>query len=391
MTPRLRKILIITAGAIVVIIAILLIFNTATTVDVTIKTNNQQAKVVIGTAGDPDVTQGRGTMTTRLNPGTYTVKVTHDNQETRGLLTVKTDQENTIQLDLVPPKDTFLIASFAGSNLRATNDAIKFIWSNYNQLTQIPQEGGDSVRINLVEYSQAVWIDDTHAFLQDTGGIYYYFDGQQKNLPYGVDPNTLSVAPSGAVAYVQDQTAYVRPNAFAEPSAQFTIEATQPQTVLGPQGHVLVYDLDVGPESSTESHIPEIFKDGKKITAASDAIKNVTITGGAWSPDGTKLALSAGDGLYVLDIATNSLTPLYEQMPDNPESIVWSSNDTLLYLLENTLWQVNVGQTKSWVKLAHIEQSLGIVGPLALSPNKKVFFSTNTSLLEGGIFSVSLE
>lgn len=391
MTPQLRKIIIIIAGIILFFVVLVVIFNTSTTAEVTIKTNNQQAKVVVGTAEDPDVGSGSGDTSLRLTPGTYTIRVTHKDQETRALIAVKTGQTNAVELNLTSPKKPSEIAPFAATNMRATNEALTFIWGQYNQLAQLPEGSSVSTRLNKGEFEQAVWVNDAQAFLLDTGGVYYYFDGQPKTLPYGIDPYTLSTAASGAVAYAQEQNVFVRPSAFAEPTAQFITKATQPQTALGSQGHVLVYDLDVGPESSSEPPTPEIFKDSTKVEKASELIRDLAITGASWSPDGKKLALSATEGLYVLDVTTDTLNLLYKQMPDNPESIVWRTNDTLLYLLENTVWQVALGQTTTWVKIAHVDQPLGVVGPLALSPNGRIYFSTNTSLLQGAIFTTSLE
>lgn len=392
MPPQIRKIIIIAIAAIIIIVAATTLFNILTTTEVTIKTNDKSAKVVIGNTTDPDVATRFGTATVRLKPDTYTVRVTKDGQETRGLLVVKLGQPKAVELNLVPLKGSEYVAPYAANYLRATKDTVKFINNSYNQLIQIPAAGGTSQFINSGEFTRALWVDDTKAYVQDTAGDYYFLDGAQATiLPFPIDSDSLSTTNSGAIAYTYGQTVFMRPSAFADPSVQFDVKALQPIVSLGSQDHLLVYDVGIGSDSSIDQAPPQIFKAGKKNDAASDLIKTLVVAGAAWSPDGNKLAVSASEGLYVLDLTANTLNLLYEQPPDNPESIVWSDANTLLYFLEGLLWQVKTGETTIWTKLAHVNESVGFLGPLTLAPDRKIYYSTNNARLQGTIFRVTLE
>ena len=390
--PQIRRIIVIAVAVLIVGIAATTLFNTLTTTEVTIKTNGTNAKIVIGNTSDPDVATRFGTSTVRLRAGTYTVRVATEGQESRALLTVQQGKSTTLEVNTVPLKGSEYVAPFAGSYLRANKDTIKFINNDYDQLLQLSTAGGNSQAVNPGAFSQALWIDDTKAYLLDTAGNYHFLDNTQATiLPFPIDRGGLSTTGSGAIAYTRGQTIFMRPSAFAAPSAQFSISALQPIVALGPQDYMLVYDVGIGSDTSIEQAAPQIFKADKKIDALSDLVKNLVIAGAVWSADGNKLALSAAEGLYVLDVTTNTLKLLYQQTPDNPESIVWSDANTLLYFLEGVLWQVNISESTVWTKLAHVNESVGFLGPLTLSPDKKIYYSTNNAKLQGTIFKISLE
>lgn len=389
---RFRPFIIAAVALLVVIVGAFILFNQTTTTEVNITTNDPSARVSVSTPQRPDQIVRVGSTTVNLSAGDYTIKVTKGDQETRTLITVTQGQPQTINLPLTPVRGGDFVAAFAGANLNTSKDSLTFIWNDYGQLLRLPAGGGDATTVVNAELSEAFWINQTQGYIRDSADVYNFFDGQRLHpLPYGVDPDTFSATASGAVAYGNQAKIIVRPSSEAAPIFEFDYPAGQLQTRIGPQDYVLAFDIDIDPETNSEQQPPTIFKAGKKVDAASERIKDLLINGAAWSPDGNVLALNTGGGLFLLDLHTNNLTRLSQEASVVPEGAVWSGNNTLFYIHDAKLWRVTMSSQPVWTKLANINDSVGVLGPLAISPDNKIYFSTNNARLQGTIFRVNLE
>ncbi|HEU5187241.1 MAG TPA: hypothetical protein VFT87_01930 [Candidatus Saccharimonadales bacterium] len=389
---RFRPLIIALAAIIALIVGALMLFNRATTTEIKITTNEASARITVGTPERPEQIVRVGSTTVTLGAGDYTVKVQKDDQETRTLITVVQGQPQTVDLPLTPVKGGDFVGAFAGSNLNASKDGLTFIWSDYGQLLRLPAGGGTATPLIDAEVSEAFWINETQGYIRDSSDVYNFFDGQRlRPLPYNVSPNTFSATASGAIAYGDQTKVFVRPSSEAAPVFEFEYPAGQLQTRIGAQDYVLVFDIDVGPETSAEQQKPAIFKAGKKVDSASERIQNLLINGATWSPDGNVLALNAGEGLFLLDLRTNTLARLSQEASVVPEGVVWQGSDTLFYIQDARLWRVSLSNRPMWTKLANINDSVGLLGPLAVSPDNKVYFSTNNARLQGTIFRVNVE
>lgn len=388
---KLRPFIIAGIVLLIVVIGSLVLFNRATTTEIRI-TTDALAQVIIGTTEQPEQITRIGSTTVHLNAGDYTVRIKKDDQETRTLITVVQDQTQTVDVPLTPVKGASYVGAFAGSNLNAAKDTVAFIWNDYGELLRLPAEGGTATTLIDAEMSEAFWINETQGYIRDSADVYYFFDGQRlQALPYNISPNTFSATASGTVAYSDRGKIFVRPNSTASPTFEFDYPAGQAQTRIGAQDFVLAYDIEVGAETSTSQQPPTIFKAGKKIEAASELIKNLLINGATWSPNGDMLALNTGEGLFLLDTRTNTLKRLTQEPSVVPEGVVWANNDTLFYIQDAALWRTTLGERTVWTKLANINDSVGVLGPLAVSSDNKVYFTTNNAQLQGTIFRVNLE
>lgn len=367
-----------------------------TTEQVTISSNSKNASVTITSLNKAEVEAKPAPLNIRMSPGTYSVIVFEGEKETRSLFKLEKGRPINLQLDLAAPKQAQNIAPYAAKNIIASDNALKFIRNPVNQLDQLQLDSGNTyVKILFKgDMSEAHWINFNQAVVADTAGKHYLFDnGQLKDLAYAINPGTVSTfAGLEALAYVSESTVYIRPSAFSEPSFSFPIPNTQPQLVLGPQKQLLIYDTDIESETTVQDFKPAIYINGTKDEKLSLILQDFIVDGARWSPNGDKLAFSAGDGLFVLDLNTANVRQLYLSYITNPQSMTWLNDNELLYFLDRKFWRVNLAESPIWTRLGSTTESLSALAPLVLSPDKKtLYFSTNTSSIDGAIHKITLE
>ena len=383
-----------TLGSILIALASLWLINFLITEQVTVSASDPAAEIFIGQLGKSSEKKGNGSASLRLPPGSYNVQITKDGQETLTTFDLKKGSPVNLELKLEKLASAQHFANFAANNLLATNETVQFVWPGYNKLVILEPKTGFLKPINGAsgEYVEAIWVSSQQAYLRTANDTYRFFDGAStKQLPYSILPGSLSVASDGKVFYIDSGKVLVRPSAFANIEYEFEFSATQPVLVGGPQDRLLIYDTVIGAESSDEQAQPEVFIGKARSESATAALNNFDITGAAWSPNGSKLAISAADGLYVIDIESSKVTRLYNSYITHPETITWQDNDKLIFFMDQKIWRVSTNSNPIWTKLSQVDGSVNPADSFAISPDgKKLHFSTATSTLEGQIFTIPL-
>jgi len=377
---------------IVGLIVILAILDFLSTEQVTVKSNNPNAEIFVDTLDKPQESKGKGSVSLRLKPGSYNIRITEGNNETRSAFELKKGSPLNIDLPISSAKEPKQFASYAANNIVATSTGISFIWPGYNKLVSL--KNGNSVlqQMGNGEYVNAAWVDENHAYIQDAQDVYHYLsDTTLKQLSYTPQAGTLKTASDGKVAYIENGNIFIRPSAFAEPEYKLDTSAIQPEIALGAKNKVLIYDTSIDSEASDQQVAPEIYFGTEKQEKLTNSISKLLIGGASWSPDGSKLAISAADGLYSLD-ANGNLQLLYKNYITHPQTITWQNENQLIFLLDQTIWQIQLGEFPIWTKLAHINQSVNPTDSFALTKDgSSLYFSSAASQLEGSVYSINLK
>ncbi|HSE29109.1 MAG TPA: hypothetical protein VLA77_00810 [Candidatus Saccharimonadales bacterium] len=386
-----RKIIIFVIVAVVLVAIGFFAYNFFTTEQVNIKSNSQNAKVSIYTLQNQVVDSKNAPYSTRLKPGIYSVVVTDNQKETRSIFTLKQGTPVDLTLDLVDVKSPKKIAPYSSKYIFADENFLNFIRKDVNQLDRLTFGEKYLKELSQGSYSQAYWANADQAILTDTANKSHYYDfGTISPLGYKItNPGTISFL-GDSLAYIEQKVVYIRPTITAAPVVEVPVRFLQPQLSLGPNNQFVVFETGVfvdeteGEEGQAQSELsnatPEIYSGNERLQKQSDALKNYVIDGATWSPDGQKLAFSAGDGIYIMDINTSSIRQLYLSYTTHPQSIKWLDEQTLIYFLDQGIWKITLNETPTWNLLAKVEGSLGWSAPLSLSPSKKEIYYSSDEL-----------
>jgi Tol biopolymer transport system component len=115
--------------------------------------------------------------------------------------------------------------------------------------------------------------------------------------------------------------------------------------------------------------------------------------GGAWSPDGSKVAhfrvVGSHTHLLLADATNGTITASGFETERAPEGIVWIAGDRLLFLMDGDLWRLDLAAP---TEPARLTADLGIDWPmLSLSPDGEWVAFTKTEAAGAGLYVASVE
>lgn len=340
-------------GALLVFIAVPLIWLAATHSFVIITASDKNAAITLTDAAGNTAITATGSYSGLVPTNTYTIATTTPTAASTELFTATpfTVAAHTIHLtpavqsDAVTNMNVTSVAAASGSSLVFIDTATGYLEQvdSHNTLTRV---GAPNTFASVAWQSATDGLAVTNT-PSTVAGLVAIHAATTTGVPL---PEPVSGDGGLSVAYAGKSAYYLTENNKLYRYANNTLARVafipsgfQLSSAAG--NKVILYQAVTSNASIYNVTLLDTAS-GTTIKATAPLIENPNYTfSSAWSPDGTKLIISASGSSTVYDSSLHELTALQGNSSNSP---VWLDNATIIYTAQNWLWHYSLGGAPSY-------------------------------------------
>ncbi|GAC1372503.1 MAG: hypothetical protein NVSMB39_6720 [Candidatus Saccharimonadales bacterium] len=338
MTPRTKKILIISAIVLIVVIALITIISGAQKAVLTVTASDPQALISVTSRTDLKLklkdTQGR--LSQKVPVGEYIVKAATKNAIVTQAVTVKSGSEVKVTLTFQKIFPLEMVTKVSAASLVADAGNLQFINTDTSSLTRLTSQN-QIIPVNNFSFSNIKWADPSYGIGLSASGQLYIIDNlnpTQFNLPFTPASHTTAAIAADKSVYVSDGSIVYLYSGGKFSKIYSTNKALR---LLSASNTAVIGIEDPAPttgQKADEGRIILISRSGSVKRTDGEAYD------AAWSPSGEKVIVNGDEQTAVLD---KNLKRLSYFPHSNANSPVWLDNDTVAYGFGNSIWRFDVG------------------------------------------------
>jgi|GEM_PF-3577840 len=343
-----------------------------------VKTSSKSAVISIQPANKKQEAIGKGNTKLRLTPGDYQVTASENGAETEAPVTITKKQVTSVDLSINPLVTNTTVTANPAQNIYVDGAKTLYFLQTSGQILYTYPLGGASARPYLSGtingLTQVYWVNPTEFFGQSGTLWEHYKNGTTTVVGFKTPAkvNTLSANAAGQYSYVDANNNTVYTDANGNPAIIDQTKGTATMTSISANGTVAVFAPRVNFGDKTEP--TRLYRNG---TTTQLPEKLTGVGNVRWSPDSSKFSYSTNNGMFVYDIASDTVSRFLAGNATNPFSVSWLNNNQIIYGNNRAIWTYEVGK-KTIRKVAAFEGTLNSIQPFVVAPDgQTVYYGTS--------------
>lgn len=379
-TLAIRKRLIQLVGLIVLVVMGVLLWRYVNTGHLEVASDSSSDMITVKDADGDVIKTGEGKLTVSLARGQYTVSVGGKYYTSNKVVEISGLHTKHVRLSQPVIRNLEPVTSVQADDMVAGDNQLTYLNIGSLFIEKIDSSNTISYVTLGERFSGIKWATPEYGVGLTNDGKLSTISGSTVSPVYlpesdggSSDSISYDVTSKKQLYVAIDKKLYQIPMNGGNPRLIYTAKETINSVLAGESAILLSYSEATRSADETKVRIVSLTISGKeqgsmKTTMGEDDQLDVV---GAWSPDGSAIALL--DGIY-----SPALKKLYNLPSSSAQSFVWLNNSHLVYAADNAIWQYDISSQSSKT-LATTTPDQNILD-LAVNPNASyVYVSTSGS------------